>query len=107
MYEVIDNQIRLVRGDSFYATVEVFDQGEPYTPSQGDVIRFAVKLMYADKEALITKVIPNDTLLLKLEPADTKELPVLTYVYDVEITKENGDVDTFIRGNLTLLNEVI
>lgn len=107
MYEVIGNNIQLVRGDTFYATVEVYDGKDPYVPSEHDVIRFAVKLYYTDQEPLITKVIPNDTLILKLDPADTSSLNVLTYVYDIEITKENGDVDTFIRGTLTLLNEVV
>lgn len=106
MYEVSGNEIKLVRGDTFYAIVEVYDGTEPYTPVEGDVIRFAMKHKYSDEECLILKTIPNDTLILKLEPEDTKELPVRTYVYDIEITRVNGDVDTFIRGALTLLNEV-
>ena len=107
MYEVIGNQIKLVKGDTFYATVEVYDGDEAYTPTENEVVKFGLKLRYADEECLIEKVIPNDTLILKLEPEDTADLAVLTYVYDIEITRENGDKDTFIRGTLTLLNEVV
>lgn len=107
MYEVIGNRIKLVKGDTFYAIVEVYDGDRAYTPSANDVIKFGLKLRYSDDEKLIEKTIPNDTLILKLEPEDTADLAVLTYVYDIEITKENGDKDTFIRGTLTLLNEVV
>lgn len=106
MYEVKDNNIKLTRGDAFVTLVEIFQNDEPYTPSEHDTIRFAMKLRYTDEEPLILKTISNDTLILKLEPEDTKDLDLLTYVYDVKITLESGDPDTFISGNLTLLPEV-
>lgn len=107
MYEVIRDEVRLVKGDSFIAQVEIYQDGEPYTPAPGDTIRFAMKKRYSDAVCVILKTIPNDTLLLRLEPEDTKDLAVMTYVYDIEITLENGFVDTFIRGEFKLLNEVI
>ena len=103
-FSVKNNKITLTRGDTFVATVEMNKDGEPYTPQEGDVIRFAVKhptmnaskTDYADAEPLIEKVIPNGTLILQLDPEDTKPLGFGDYVYDIQITYANGRVDTFI-----------
>ena len=84
------------------------ETGEAYTPQTNDVIRFGLKLTTGDAEPLIEKIIPNDTQVLHLEPEDTQNLKVQTYRYDVEITFENGDVDTFINDEeFTLAPEVI
>ena len=53
------------------------------------------------------KDIPSDTMLLVLEPEDTKTLPFGKYVYDIQITYADGKVDTFItKGRLRLTEEV-
>lgn len=101
--------IAMTRGDTVKLQLELIDsEGEVYTPQAGDVIRFAMKENYDDAEPLIFKVIPNDTLILKLEPEDTKSLPQpSSYVYDIQITYANGDVDTFIdKAKLKLTEEV-
>lgn len=106
MYEVDDNKITLTRGDTFYAMVEMTRDDEPYTPVEGDVLRFYLKRAemnrsgteYKDPEPLITVNIPIATCLLKLESEDTKDLKFGEYVYDIELTFANGDVDTFINN---------
>lgn len=105
-YNISGSKITLTRGDSLYCEVSMMQGSSVYTPQEGDVIRFALKrdamapggVDYADKRPLILKTIPNDTLVLHLEPGDTKELKFGTYVYDIEITFANGDVDTFIQA---------
>lgn len=99
-------KITLVRGDTLRLQVEVFVDDELYTPVTGDKIRFAMKQSYSSSKVLIHKNIPIDTLILHLEPEDTKKLPFGDYVYDIEITFANGDVDTFIRGEFKLDSEV-
>lgn len=99
-------KITLVRGDTLRMQIEIIVDNEVYTPSQDDVIRFAMKQNYTCPNALIEKTIPNDTLILKLDSSDTKRLSYDKYVYDIEITFANGDVDTFIRGEIELLPEV-
>ena len=111
--EITDNTIKMTRGDTLRCRVTPYilirdEHGEvigkePYTPVDGDSIRFAVKhtamksgKRYKDDEPLILKTIPISTLLLQLDPADTKELDFDTYVYDVEITYVDGTVYTFI-----------
>ena len=109
MYRVDGTRITLTRGDSFYATVGINNaNGEPYDPQEGDIIRFGLKVKATDSDCLITKVIPNDTLVLALAPEDTKALPFGKYVYDIELTFANGDIDTFINNaELSLIAEVI
>lgn len=99
-------KISLVRGDTLRVQVEIFADNEPYIPVNGDSIRFAMKQYYASSKVLIEKIIPNDTLILKLDPSDTKRLSFGKYVYDIEITFSNGDVDTFISGEFELTPEV-
>lgn len=89
-----------------YLQVEMKMHGETYTPQSGDVVRFYLNHDDAvvpwgsntNPEPLITKVIPNETLVLHLEPNDTKSLSFGRYRYDIEITFAGGDVDTFINN---------
>ena len=105
MYKVDGTTVTLTKGDSFYAQIVIKNPaGTTYTPQQGDSVRFALKKRYQDAEPLILKDISIDTMLLSLAPEDTKDLKVGEYVYDVELTKANGDVDTFVyeaQFNLT------
>lgn len=106
MVEIKKTTITMTRGDTLYASVRMADKdtGREYFPQEGDVVRFALKHPtltsdggeYTDNEPLIVKTIPNETMVLKLDSADTKSLPFGTYVYDLEITYANGDVDTFV-----------
>ena len=109
MYKIDGTKITLTKGDSFYATVGIKDaEGNDYTPQEGDVIKFGVKKSLADKECVIEKVVPNDTLEIYLEPDDTQHLSVGAYVYDIELTYADGNKDTFInRATFILADEVI
>lgn len=110
MHTIKGNDITLTRGDTLYIKVNIFRNGEPYIPQEGEIIRFAMKRSYKDPDenVIILKIIPNDTMVLKIEPNDTKQLPFgKTYVYDIELTDTNGDVDTFIKGTFTIGEEVL
>lgn len=106
-YAVNGTTITMTRGDTFKAYVAVYDGNRPYKPQEGDHIRFAMKQSIRDVEPLIVKEIPVDTLMLVLDPEDTKDLDFGTYVYDIELTTALGDVDTFItKSQLNLTEEV-
>lgn len=98
------NTITLTRGDTLRVKIDLFKDDEPYTPVEGDTVRFALKntdktpdgTEYIDTEPLILKDIPISTMVLEIEPEDTKDLGFKTYVYDMEITFGDGTVDTFI-----------
>lgn len=101
--------ITMTRGDTLRTTIVLEDdQHNKYIPQEGDRIRFAMKKSYEDEEPLIVKAISIEDLELVLNPEDTKDLPQpSSYVYDIEITYANGDVDTFIpKAKLKLTEEV-
>lgn len=106
-YSIKGNTITLTRGDTFMGKVNLTVDGETYAPNDEDVIRFAVKHKdmtpgkkdYVDEEPLIEKIIPNNSLVLRLESSDTNELDFGDYVYDIQITFADGSVDTFITAS--------
>ena len=104
-----DNKMTLTRGDSLYAKVNLVKKisRQPYEPQPGDRIRFAVKKNYGDLMYAIHKDIPRDTLILHIEPEDTKNLDYGEYVYDIELTTADGDVDTFIARSKFVITEEV
>ena len=107
-YSVKKNTIYLTRGDTFRATIALKDaEGEIYTPQPDEVIRFAMKKHYEDEEPLLLIQVPYDTLELVILPTQTKELDFGSYVWDMQITRSNGDIDTFMtKAQLILTEEV-
>ena len=112
MYHVRGTTITMVRGDTVILDLKCYDQSRmPYIPQEGDRIRFALKKRYDDYEPLLVNEIPIDTLLLVLDPEDTRCLPSGEYhgryKYDIELTTADGFVDTIIpRADLIILEEV-
>ena len=113
MIKITDTTIEMTRGDTLSVTISIIDAaGQPYTPDENDVIRFALKHAdmtlgrkgYKDVNPLINKTIPNDTLVLQLNPADTKTLDFGEYVYDIELTHAGGVVDTFIANERFIIS---
>lgn len=106
-YSLSGNNIALTRGDTLVLLVSITQRnGYPYTPAEGDKVRFAMKTNYSDIKPLLLRDIPIDTMELVLEPGDTADLKFGVYVYDVELTKANGMVDTFIKGKIRITEEV-
>lgn len=106
--QVVKNTIIMTRGDTLRTKINIFDKdGNAYVPSSNDKIVFAAKKDYTDAEPCILKEVPCDTCILCLESSDTKclEQPC-KYIYDIELTKADGTVDTFIKGILNIKEEV-
>ena len=111
---ILGTTIFLTRGDTLRVQVDIAKDNEPYVLGNDDKVRFALKrsamtidqTAYVDTEPLIRKNIPVDTLLLQLDPEDTKALPFGEYAYDLQLTTADGVVDTFIMGILRLTPEV-
>lgn len=107
--EISGSTIKMTRGDTLRVVLTLKDEeGNVYTPQENEIIRFAMKKDYDDPEPLLLKIIPHDTMELVLDPVDTKNLPQpSSYVYDMEITYANGDVETFIKeAKLKITQEV-
>lgn len=116
MLRILDDKktIYITQGDTLDTLVSPLienDYGElvDYTPEVGDMIRFAVAGAFG-QEPIIVQSIPTDTLHLRVEADDTKKLIARKkpYVYDIELTKADGTVITFIdRGELYSTDEVL
>ncbi len=107
-FSINGTDITLTRGDTFKATVKIYDHANLlYTPAPGDKIRFVMKSSYSDRNVKLSKDIPYDTLELRIDSNDTKTLPQpSSYVYEISITMSDGTVDTFLKGNLYIVQEV-
>lgn len=107
-YSVSGTTITLTRGDTFIADISITDKdNKPYVPKAGDLIRFAMKVSYKDAEPILIKNIPIDTMKLVINPDDTKKLDFGKYVYDIELTKSTGEVDTFITKAMFRITEEV
>lgn len=107
-YSIKGTIINLTRGDTFMADIKIFQpNGDQYVPVEGDTIRFALKKAVNNTEVLITKDIPISTMTLVLNPEDTKKLEFGKYVYDIQLTKASGEVDTFITKSVFILDEEV
>lgn len=107
--KVSGTTIIATRGDTIEVYVPMrYRDGTEYIPAEGDSVRFAMKKDYDDPEPILTINIPTDTLLLKINPEDTKNLPQPSkYVYDIQLTTANGKVDTFIDKATFKLSEEV
>lgn len=107
-HSVSGTTITLTRGDTFMARIEITDSdGTTYAPVTGDSVRFAMKSKVEDVAPLLLVDIPISTMMLVIKPEDTKELAFGKYVYDIELTRVNGDVDTFITVSTLKLTEEV
>ena len=104
---IAGNTISLTRGDSLRVQIHIYNDEAEYTPAAGDTVRFALKKKVTDPEPLILKSIPIDTLVLAIDPADTKDLQFGTYRYDIELTTAAGFVNTFIGPAPFVLTEEV
>lgn len=97
--------ISLTRGDSMAVKINIkitdpqTGVESTYQPTGGDVVEFHMKKRRKDKQPFMVKIIPNDTLVLTLSSEETKGLEYATYRYDIQITFEDGSVDTFITDS--------
>ena len=72
------------------------------------MIRFALSKGYLGEpgyEFKLDKTIPNDTLTFTLSSIETA-LDYRAYNYDIQVTHDDGCVDTFISAKLTITGEV-
>ena len=112
MVKVSDSTVTITRGDTLLLDVSIKNNaGGYYHPVGNDKVRFALKTSYRDAEPILLKDIPINTMKLRLESSDTKQLDQpAKYVYDLELTMDDGTeegfVTTFLSGDLITTEEV-
>lgn len=102
-----DGTIKLTRGDSARISLSItFDDNATYTVQDGDVVTLSVKKTTEDTRYVLQKKLGKD-LLFYIEPHDTKKIQFGRYIYDVQLTRANGDVYTIIApSTFEILQEV-
>ena len=103
-----NNIITMTRGDTPTFGLNLTDsEGNPYVPSSGDYIRFALKkTASASEEVLIQINVPTDTLILQFTQAATQSLEFGNYVYEISLNNDADDYhDTFIANTPFIISE--
>lgn len=113
----LTNAITIIRGDSGYVTVPLVEvtideHGEevetPYVLREGEILRFAAAKKWGagEDECFIIRQIEAPGMKLYFYPEDTKSQKFGTYKYDLEFTNSEGFVDTILRSELVISEEV-
>lgn len=102
MLSIVDNYIKLTRGDTAYLEVPIMrlvstdpDEYEEYEIRDRDVLILTIKTKYTDEEVVLKKELTG-TNIFHITPTDTADKKFGKYDYDVEIRTENGDRFTVI-----------
>lgn len=98
--------LTLIRGDSDHVTVLL--EGEPFIA--GYELRLTVRKDFYSKKEIEKKVFEfseDGKARFDFLPEDTSCMVYGDYVYDVQMTRKNGDVKTIIKpAKFTLLPDV-
>ena len=103
--------ISMTRGDSEMIKVTVKDTlGNIIPLVTGDTIYLTVRESMLSPTKIIEKIVTefdDGQALIIINPEDTNNLRFTSYVYDIQLTKENGSVKTIITpSNFTITGEV-
>lgn len=106
MFKVDNNNISMIRGDSGVFTITITDtNGSPVALTDGDVLTFTLRRAARNPDIVLQKIIADGELDIK--PADTEGLTFGAYVYDIELKRADGYVDTVIPPHEFLLMEEV
>jgi len=100
---VAGNHIEVVKGKGITVPIVLtYRDGSDYLYTDGTVIRFAVMRSYTHTSPVLVKFISND-LKLEIKPEETEALSAGTYIYALQVTYPDGNVDTaIVDGKLTI-----
>lgn len=106
MFKVVDNNISMIRGDSGVFKISITDtDGKPVELTKGDVLTFTLRGAVRNPTITMQKIIAGGELNIK--PSDTEGLAFGAYVYDIELKRADGYVDTIIPPHKFLLMEEV
>ena len=103
--------LTMMRGDTETFSITLRDtKGQPVDFKDGDKIYFTVKTRAMREEKAVQKVIEEynkNLALIEIEAEDTRELEPGNYVYDIQLTRADGQVKTLIhKSSFTILEDV-
>lgn len=92
--------IYMIRGDTEMIEVACQDsEGVAVPLVDGDKVYFTVKRNVRETAKALQKVVTvfqDGKASIYIHPEDTKGLDVRAYVYDIQLTRENGSVKTIV-----------
>lgn len=96
-----ENNIYLTRGDSATLELSIYDEeGEPYTPTEKDVIVLTIKSNVLNYDYILRKTF--NSLRLVITSEESKKFNFGVYFFDVRLINEDL-TDTFIcDGKFTI-----
>ena len=101
-----NNTITLTRGDTAILRLDITDdKGNPYKLTDSDVVIFTLKRSVMERDVIFQKSMVDGKIII--HPQDTAHLEYGQYVYDVELTKENGFVATVIPPHRFVIAEEV
>jgi len=95
------NNISMTRGDSETITISCTNTDSQAIPFvEGDTVYLTMKKSVGNMEKILQKIITvfiNGRAIIELNPEDTKNLEVRSYVYDIQLTRASGSVTTLVK----------
>lgn len=97
------NHIELVKGKgASIPIILTYRDGSDYVYAPGSVLRFVAKHSYSHASPALVKIISDD-LRLDIRPEETAALSAGSYIYGLQVTYSDGNVDTaIVDGKLTI-----
>lgn len=94
----VGNNIQLTKGNDAAITVNLVENGATYTMGDSDTLTLTVRKSASDSTAVM-EVTSTGTNVITISDSDTSSAAPGSYVYDIMLTKANGDKYTVIGGN--------
>ena len=100
MVDIMNNAIKIVAGDTARIRLELNN----YNLDNGDSVKFTAYDVQTSQTVITVTITEFDygDALISLSSADT-DIAAGTYLYDIQVTLANGDIDTVIIGPLTII----
>ena len=106
MYKVTGNAIVMTRGDTVTLELSIKkDNGEEYELYNGDSVVLSLKKSVEDEEYVFQKTFVEKRIVI--EHDDTKDLEFGEYVYDVQLTYNDGQIATIITPSKLYLDKEV
>lgn len=107
MLVITNDTVHLTRGDNADIEVIIKDlNGNTYTLQEGDKLLFTLKRNCVTDTIVIQKDITSDSVIT-LEHDDTKDLNYGKYVFDVQLTMDDGQVYTVIEPHNFIIEKEV
>lgn len=94
--KIVDGIIHIRRGDSGYLTVTIKDdEDQEYEMQDGDILTLTVRERAEEESPVLASITSYDGEFY-FTPSDTSDIMDGKYSFDVQLTRNNGDIETVI-----------